>query len=196
MTSQEYINGVLRTESRRFDATHVNGGVLWKVFGAYIEMGKAVDALKRALYYGKPLNTETLAAHLEGAARYLDGREEPAPLPGYSDKPSLSDRIIHAVMGIAGEGAELLEAVLDCFQRGEDFDYANFFEELGDISWYQAVGIDAGATDDLNRQWTHEAIWKANLAKLRARYPDKFATTNAYDRNLAAEKKALEDNAQ
>lgn len=68
----------------------------------------------------------------------------------------VSPRIIHAAAGIVTEAGELLEAV-----TRKRIDKINIIEELGDITWYSALMMDALglAFDDLG-----------NITNVRVRY--------------------------
>lgn len=218
MKSKEYIDGVIRTESNRFDNTNVTEDQLRTAVGLFIAAGQALDAIKRAFFYGKPMDQEKFETALTNAFDIL-GEAKNFQLNGYSDKPSVSPRIIHAALGFGTESAEILEKVLASLTDNSSFDYANLFEELSDINWYQGLAIDAASKEDPEsmdkaashpsaknvyttgeardfmgglRDWSYENIWEKNLAKLKARYPNKFETDKAFSRDLEAEKKALE----
>jgi len=51
------------------------------------------------------------------------------------DKTGLTSRLTHSLLGIGAEKAELMEAIIND-------DEVNVFEELGDILWFSAIGID------------------------------------------------------
>jgi len=95
--------------------------------------------------------------------------------------------ILHAVIGIATEGAELLDPVKKAMFYGRELDMVNLDEEIGDILWYVAIYCEARGIKitDLMRQ---------NNAKLKARYPEKFGSQQALFRNLAGERETLEQN--
>lgn len=210
VNSNEYIKGAIRTESGRFDSQNVDADTLKTVFKLVIAAGQAADALKRALYYGKPLNDQKLHDAMKLAKNATHDYDHPIPLDlkGYSSAPAVNPRIVHAAVGLVTESAEIVEKVLKSFEEGSDFDYANLFEELSDINWYQALAIDAASHEDnlstenwtpqevdcgkdKLRKWSFESIWEKNLAKLKARYPNQFETDKAYNRDLENEKKAL-----
>ncbi len=97
-----------------------------------------------------------------------------------------TSRIVHAILGLMDEVGELAKALKSHFHYGTDLDLDNLGEEAGDLAWYLALLSDAIGIP-LSR------IMAANLAKLRARYPDKFTTDNAVSRNLEAEKAAMKE---
>ena len=214
MTSNDYVNGAIRTESGRFDAQNVDADTIKTVFKLVIAAGQAADALKRALYYGKPLNEQKLHEAMSLAKNATAEYDHPLPsldLKGYSTVPAVNPRIVHAAVGLVTESTEIVEKVLKSFETGEDFDYANLFEELGDGQWYTALAIHTAMQEDHSsdlhahpqlppeqvkangfREWSFEAIWEKNLSKLKARYPNLFETDKAFNRDLSAEQKALD----
>lgn len=131
--------------------------------------GERINSHKRYIYYGKrsPDMAEPVSHTLT------------IPLPV---TPAVIRRVdaLHAVIGIATELAELVE----CLSR-PDFDDVNFAEELGDLLWYVARGVSADGKSLANVGWK-------NIAKLQARYPDRYSDQNAIERNLEAERKTLE----
>jgi hypothetical protein len=59
------------------------------------------------------------------------------------------------------------------------------FEENGDLSWYQALGLAA------IKRSMGECL-ERNVAKLKVRFGDRFDADRAINRDLAAERKAIE----
>jgi NTP pyrophosphatase (non-canonical NTP hydrolase) len=92
---------------------------------------------------------------------------------------------LHAIVGIASEAGEMLDALKKHIFYNQQMDSINLAEELGDLMWYMAL---------LCRRygWTFEEIQKRNIAKLKARYPEKFTEEKSLNRDLDAERKALE----
>ena len=91
----------------------------------------------------------------------------------------------HMMYGLASEMGELMSMLKGHYVYGKEFDTTNFIEELGDIAWFLVgactiMGIDA------------EEVFRKNIAKLRARYPEKFDSEHAINRNLDIERKILE----
>jgi NTP pyrophosphatase (non-canonical NTP hydrolase) len=94
-------------------------------------------------------------------------------------------RILHAAMGLSTEAGELLDAMKKHVFYGKPLDIVNLQEELGDIFWYAAILADTC-------HFTFEDTMEKNIAKLKARYPDKFTENDAVNRNLETERKILE----
>lgn len=94
-------------------------------------------------------------------------------------------RLEHAAIGICTEGGELLDALKKVIFYGKELDTTNMKEEVGDILWYLAILCDALGTD-------FDTEMQRNIAKLKARYPQKFTSENALNRDLEKERKVLE----
>lgn len=94
-------------------------------------------------------------------------------------------RLNHAQQGLVTEIGEFTDALKRYMHYDSALDGTNMVEELGDILWY--VALAANALDvDLG------SIMEKNIAKLRARYPEKFKKVDAQNRDLAKERKVLE----
>ena len=94
-------------------------------------------------------------------------------------------RVLHAAIGIATEAGELLDALKKQFYYLKIRDPVNIMEEFGDLLWYIAIGLDACGS-------TMEQAMERNIAKLKARYGDKFSSEAALNRDLDTERKTLE----
>lgn len=93
-------------------------------------------------------------------------------------------RLLHAAIGLCTEAGEFLDSVKKQLFYGAPKDATNLKEELGDLCWYMAVAMDSLGTN-------FEKVMETNIAKLRARYPEKFTSENALNRDLDAERKTL-----
>lgn len=84
--------------------------------------------------------------------------------------------LLHAIVGLAGEVGELVDAVKKHVMYEKDLDLANIIEELGDMEFY---------AEQLRAQLniTREETLSCNIVKLRLRYPDGYT-------NKAAEARA------
>lgn len=96
-----------------------------------------------------------------------------------------SDNEMHMALGISTEAGELLDAYKKFFAYGKAIDYVNVREEIGDLMWYiinlcSLLGVNL--EDELD----------INIGKLRARYPNKFDSEHAINRDLAKERAILE----
>jgi NTP pyrophosphatase (non-canonical NTP hydrolase) len=93
--------------------------------------------------------------------------------------------ILHAALGIATEAGELLDPFKKAMFYGKSIDLVNIDEEVGDILWYVAIYLNA-------RGLTFEQVMQQNIDKLRTRYPEKFTSEQAINRDLDAERETLE----
>ncbi len=124
------------------------------------------------------------ALRTEHTPRFLRGREISVGNIEREDLDQL-ERIMHAMIGVCTEAGELQDMVKKHLIYGKPFDTVNVVEECGDLLWYIAVGLDACGVkmgDAMQR----------NITKLQLRFPDKFTEERALNRDLDAERAALE----
>lgn len=140
-----------------------------KVLEDNITSLQTLDAIKKKLFYNKPSEL------LEDVNFTWNEKYSPEQID-----------LIHAILGIATEAGELLEALHSLVAGGNQLDIVNLKEECGDLFWYQA--ILANATDN-----TFEGIQNTVIAKLKKRFPDKFTEEDANNRDLIAEREILEN---
>lgn len=93
-------------------------------------------------------------------------------------------QIDNAARGMAGDVGEVNSCIQACLEYGKPLDLVNLLEELGDVQWRiiqmcNAVGF------------TLEQVFKANIAKLKKRYPNEYsdflADEDNRDRKVEAE---------
>ena len=77
------------------------------------------------------------------------------------------DVLINSVMGLCGESGEAIDLVKKWLAQGHELDRERLAKELGDIAWYLA---EAATALDMPL----EDIFKANIDKLKKRYPEGF----------------------
>ena len=94
-------------------------------------------------------------------------------------------RLLHSILGLCDEVGELTKALKALLFYGKELDYVNLKEEYGDVLWYTSLGIDS-------IQSTLDSVMKANIEKLKIRYPEKFTKEDALNRNTGEERKELE----
>lgn len=92
---------------------------------------------------------------------------------------------LHMVLGMQTEVAEIADVYKKCIAYKKPLDYVNIKEELGDAMWYIANLCNMHG-------WDLRDILDTNIAKLEARYPEKFTEEQALNRNLSAERQILE----
>ncbi len=137
----------------------------------------AIDNIKKALFYGKP--NEDLAF----AQKAVESGND------YGDVPL---DLIHAVLGIYTEAAELLELLGVALENQYKFSYEEEGElknklvnEAGDVMWYQALLFKFLGT-------TFAEVGDKNIAKLQKRFPVKFTEDLAVNRDEAKENVVFE----
>lgn len=94
--------------------------------------------------------------------------------------------IEHAIDGCVTEAGELQDALKKAKYYGKPLDIINIKEEAGDVLWYLAILFDELGTD-------FETEMARVINKLKTRFPEKFTEQNAFERNLEAERKVLEE---
>lgn len=134
---------------------------------AVVAAGAWADRVKRALFYGTPLTTSRV---FSTSSLY--------------HRPDLAD-LLHATLGSITESAEIAEHMRDVLTGDRPLDATNLVEEIGDVTWYLALALRSLGSD-------FETAFTANIAKLRARFPEKFTAEAAVTRNLVQERFILE----
>ncbi|RLA64806.1 MAG: hypothetical protein DRQ88_10295 [Epsilonproteobacteria bacterium] len=94
-------------------------------------------------------------------------------------------RLLHAGMGLSTEAGEFLDALKKHIFYGKELDRVNLAEEMGDVFWYCAI-----VASELGINF--EEVMEKNIAKLKARYGEKFSEEKAETRDLSKEREILE----
>lgn len=142
-------------------------------------------------YLHNPLNVDKARIQLDALGGIVErlqshGLAHEAANPTTEALP-VNTRLVHAFVGKFTESGELLQALLKALKGGIPVDKVHLAEEMADDKWYDAIAFDElGA--DMN------AVLKAVILKLRERYKDKFLAREAAERNVAAERRVLEEN--
>ena len=85
------------------------------------------------------------------------------------------DVLINGVMGLCGESGEAIDIVKKWLAQGHELDREKLAKELGDIAWYlaeTACALDIPLED----------ILRANIDKLKKRYPEGFDAQRSINR--------------
>lgn len=93
--------------------------------------------------------------------------------------------LLHCAIGASTEAGELLDAFKKHIYYKKELDVVNIGEEIADIQWYL---FNLCRLLDLDM----EQLLEANIAKLKARYGDKFSSEKAINRDLDTERNILE----
>lgn len=194
MEYPDFVAKALRTESKP-ETLNISPVGLHAVMAVAVVSADILDNMKKVIFYGKELDAQKMfsdALRLEDIGAFMRHAAQSGGLLGGAgfDNPALdmgavNKRLLHATFGMFTESGEMMEALKKVLEGGE-FDMANFAEELGDSDWYKAIAHDeTGFPETVTR-----AIVIAKLAK---RYPEKFTSEAALNRNLDAERTVIEE---
>lgn len=184
MDLKKYVDDAIRTESK-IDSVKVDLYTFDQLISAFVSASELLDLVKKNVFYGKPISKEKwndARKSIEFAMEALHQQDERGA--EYPTPTNFNPRVFHGIVGIATEAGELVEALN---ASKNSIDTTNVLEEIGDISWYTAILVD-----ELNGDW--EKLLNANIAKLKARYPEKFTSQDAIERDVDNERKVLEQN--
>ena len=162
---KKYIEDSSRTASNTYFTEKVTSSEVKETFEIFAATGETLDNQKRRLFYGKGENLKSDIVENFSIEK-------------------LNGNIVHAIYGLCTEAGEISEALLKAAKVGE-FDEVNLKEEAGDLLWYLAMLFRELDTD-------FSEVSTTNINKLKARFPDKFTQEDAYNRDLATERKILE----
>lgn len=191
----DYLAESARTVSDKFYGELVDFGDFASDLKEFIRVTKNLDRYKKLLFYGedktkgrfgdlKLYDGETrgdkLVSNIVQLVVQLD--DEDGPWIGDKD----AEQLIHAVLGVATEAGELVEALYGVAVERQLPDTVNFIEESGDLKWYLAI-----LARIFGRGWQYDE--RTNINKLRRRFPKRFVEDKANNRDLAAERRTLED---
>lgn len=187
MEIKEYQKKVLRTDVEDYSGFQkrlkenkqtVHGAI----YGFMVASG-TLDLMKKKIAYDTdPLKLFRVDAEHTAIIKNFTN---PIFLDKIAESPELS-QLLHYIIGIITEANELMVALAKGAITG-NLDKVNVGEELSDISWYQSNAAERLGLD-------MEDLLGKNIAKLEARYPEKFNTFHAMDRDLEKERNILEGN--
>lgn len=150
-----------------------------------VHAGYEADTQKRALFYNEP--KEKLQGRVDDATAKMKAMYE-AINTGIATIPDDKIQLLHGALGIASEAGEIMEEILKSILENRPVKatgLASITEEGGDVMWYLALLFRQINTD-------FETVGAVNLRKLAKRYPDQFTNEHALNRDLDAEKGALQ----
>lgn len=181
---QRFIKDCTRTESV-IDTFAVNPTLFESVLQLFIASGNMLDQIKKHVYYGKPYDSEKLKAQFVGIVQGLDNLKPVIESPSDNEVGiDIDTRTSHAMIGAATESVELMEALVTHITEGT-LDKTNVLEEFFDMLYYCGV-----AHDSLDQNMSKTL--NMGIQKLRHRYPDKFTSEQAINRDLKTEREILE----
>lgn len=194
MDLKQFTKDAIRTEST-IESVETNEQVLKSIIEIFIASGNLLDMVKKNAFYGKEVedfNYVKRIKEIENAVRDLQTSGEKDYITYYNritdnkTEIDINSRLFHGVVGVATESTEMVEALEETMKGENPVDWTNVGEENGDIAWYQAILMD-----ELNMDW--EDVLVAVIAKLKKRYPNKFTSEDAINRNLDDERAILEE---
>lgn len=183
----DYLSATALTASGKFHGKHVDYNKFIGALDNYKRSAQQLDRYKKLLFYGEDQAKGRTKDHTQGK----DGYSITESFSTDNENEIKARYILHALLGImteAGEMAELLSnTIVGNLPGGSGgIDTVNLIEECGDLFWYQAMLARALDTD-------FETMQRTNIAKLKARFPDKFTEEGANNRDLTSERKILEN---
>ena len=168
-----YIEEANVTMSDGFHFEKVSQELFVDILDSAIEALNDLDQIKKALFYGRDMSKELTEIEQGVRNNYIQ-------IHPLHPNPQAGMRLLHGIIGIATEAGEMLEALRQGVEGGR-FDLTNVAEEVGDNQWYAAAILRALETN-------FDSVQRTNIAKLRARFPNKFTEFDANNRNLDAER--------
>jgi hypothetical protein len=191
MNHYEFIENAKKTESV-VDSLKINRHYLSIVILMHIEVTEMLDGIKKQAFYNNPKKlTSELSQRLvninelSGQLYKILQHQGHDGLLNQEHVDYLDTRICHGIIGIMTESGELGQALHKALETGE-FDEVNVLEELFDGDWYKAI-----TTDAMDADWSDQ--WERIIAKLKARFGDKFSEESANNRDVKKERKILEN---
>lgn len=192
MDLEQFKKDCLRTESK-IDRAQTSKPFLSSIMKQLVIDSDILDVLKKNIYYNREIDTDDImykldiqSATAKFSKEYVEELEDST-----QDKIDIDPRLLHGVIGIATEGGELIQSLIESNALGTSTkgvpDRTNILEELGDVAWYMSIVIDA-----LDSDW--DTVLNTVINKLKKRYPDKYSDEYANNRDLNTERQVLEDN--
>lgn len=161
MDTKTYMEQFSRTVADSFFGNNIHPSEFKNALNNRMVVNEDIDLIKKSLFYNR--KTHLREAGDEGIYWTQFNRD-----------------MLHAILGIDTESAELLETLAAAPFLPETGLKQMIVDETGDLMWYvflllKSVGADL------------EDVLEKNIAKLKARYPDGFTTEAALHRNAEKE---------
>lgn len=181
----QFVQDAIRTESR-VDRIRVNVRLLFNALILFNSAGQLLDMAKKRIFYRKEYDVNKAERSLDHAAKALSQLQRVPVGRDYAEEVvEFNSRILHGIIGLATESTELCEALFMAMTSNSQLDIINVLEELGDVSWYEAILLD-----EVQGDWN--TVLDTVILKLKKRYPEKFTNEAAVNRDLDSERKVLE----
>lgn len=181
----DYLAESARTAAGTFYGVNGRKRQVLQKLATFVEAGEALDRYKKLFFYGEDHAKKRYADTIDNDG---NGGHIIESIMSSAEGVSQDDAeyLLHAVLGIATESGEMVEALLNGIAAGRPLDPVNLAEEAGDLLWYLAMLLRVLHVD-------FDDVMRQNIKKLKDRFPDKFTTEAANNRNLDSERKVLED---
>lgn len=189
MNQQEFTKSVKRTESV-LDTITTNPIMLNVLLELLIASGNKLDQVKKNVFYKKAYNLQLFDKQDDIISQSYDFFRPSHNFlthvteEKFNKEININPRIFHGLVGIITESTEMVQALKNALETNK-IDMVNLKEEIGDLAYYLFLLMDA-----TNLDWNE--ILERNIAKLKARFPNKFSSEDAINRDLERERSILE----
>jgi hypothetical protein len=206
MDFKSFTKNAVKTESVvKAEDRMVHMHIFRMIIKLAIKSAQLTDVLKKGFFYNKKYSVHNLQCLFEEIQTLSSdllscfndnfaGSDETDGNPFAGQNVlTFNTRIMHAILGYFTESGEMLEFLDNALDHPDTLpDYVNLREEVGDVDWYKAVLFDTmrGVFPDVI--FDENQIREMIIAKLKARFGNKFSEAAANDRDLAAERTILE----
>lgn len=165
-----YYTDAIRTRSTTYCPDLLSLNWLEQTLSNAAQLGRDARRLKKAAFGGVP----------------DPDRPGGSSLAMNFDPNRVSPQVLHSMLGLINEVGEMAEMIHAVLSGEKPFDAINWTEEKGDAAWFLFCDCDETGLPV-------SEIMRRNIAKLRARFPDKFDAAKLDDagRDKAAEIAAL-----
>jgi NTP pyrophosphatase (non-canonical NTP hydrolase) len=182
MNNSEYIEKSARTVSKLKKEDCVVENILLSKLKDGAISGVVADATKREIFYKDVNAVVKFGSNYERVKKLFETLDDTIL---NKEVPQQNIDIYHGILGLLSETSEIIEAYVNGNLSERGLDYVNIGEECGDLLWYIALILRSC-------DMTFDDVMSKNIAKLQIRFPDKFTTDSAINRNLDEERKVLE----
>lgn len=186
---QDFEAQALVTKSPNFHGNLVPRAYFVKAVNDAIVALNVLDKIKKTMFYGAelPYVWAEVEENCQAAPKdwIVVDEVDPTIQSNFARQDAVD--VIHATLGKATEGGEMLELLRDTLKTGK-FDPVNFSEEMFDGQWYDAIGCHAiGMTFDQGQRMIIDKLRNHKTG----RFKDLFNEFDAKNRDLEAERKTL-----
>lgn len=150
--------------------------------------GGILDQVKRKIFYGAKgdynhIKLNALVDRLVQIDTFAFTGDE-MQHNNVEQRVDVNTRIVHGIVGSVTETAEMAEALVEYLNTGA-IDAVNLVEEIFDSRWYALI-----LQDELNV--SDKDGFELLIAKLSARYGDRFSDVAAVIRDIGTEREVME----